>query len=116
MPIHSKYSVILNVVFVTFTYGIAYPILFPIACLFMLNTYIADKIQLAKFYRKPPLYDDRLIKSAYGYLQYAPLMMMFFGYWFLSNQQMFYNSALAKDYNSEAINPMHSYFKREYLE
>jgi hypothetical protein len=45
-------------------YGIALPVLFPIAFLFMLNTFIAERIQLARFFKQPPLYDDRLSKRA----------------------------------------------------
>ena len=64
MPIHYRYSTILNIVFVTFTYGLALPILFPIAFLSMLNIYIVERIQLAYFFKQPPLYDDRLSKRA----------------------------------------------------
>jgi hypothetical protein len=64
MPIHYRYSAILNIVFVTFTYGIALPVLFPIAFFFMLNTYIVERILLARFFKQPPLYDDRLSKRA----------------------------------------------------
>ena len=85
MPIHYRYSTILNIVYVTFTYGIALPILFPIAFLCMMNIFIAERIQLAYFFKQPPLYDDRLQKSALSQLQYAPAIMMSMGYWFLSN-------------------------------
>jgi hypothetical protein len=85
MPIHYRYSTILNIVFVTFTYGLALPILFPIAFLCMLNIYIAERVQLAYYFKQPPLYDDRLAKRALSQIQYAPAFMMAMGYWFLSN-------------------------------
>ena len=110
MPIHYRYSAILNIVFVTFMYGIALPVLFPIACLFMLNTYIAERLQLARFFKQPPLYDDRLSRRALLQIQYAPAFMMTLGYWFLSNQQMFFNKVETKRYESQVIDPQHSYF------
>jgi hypothetical protein len=38
--------------------------------------------------------------------------MMCFGYWFLSNQQMFYNKAGTKRFDLEVIDPQHSYFTK----
>lgn len=85
MYIHYRYSLILNIVFVTFIYGLALPILFPIAFFSMVNIYVAERIQLAYYFKQPPLYDDRLSKRALTQLQFAPAFMMTLGYWFLSN-------------------------------
>lgn len=62
--IHFKYSAILNVVFVTFMYGLAMPLLFPIAFLFFLIFYIVDRLLITYYYKKPPQYDDKLNKAA----------------------------------------------------
>ena len=63
---HFKYAAMLNVIFVTFMYGIAVPLLFPIAFLFFAVSYIVERLTLAYSYRKPPMFDDVLNKSALG--------------------------------------------------
>ena len=60
VEIHFRYSAILNIVFVTFTHGIALPVLFPIAVVGLLNMYISEKYMFAYFYRKPPLFDNKI--------------------------------------------------------
>ena len=42
--IHTKYPYILTMVFVSFTYGLALPILFPIALFGVFNMYIMEKL------------------------------------------------------------------------
>ena len=88
---HFKYAAMLNVIFVTFMYGLAVPLLFPIACLFFIISYIVERLTLAYSFRKPPMYDDVLNKSAVSILKVAPLFMMFFGFWIMGNRQIFYN-------------------------
>ena len=65
MPIHYRYASILNIIFVTFTFGIALPILFPITLFYLMNIYVVERICLAYYFKQPPLYDDRLSKSSY---------------------------------------------------
>lgn len=57
---HYKYSMILNIIFVTFTFGAGMPILFPIATLTFLTLYILEKGMLYYGYREPPVYDEVL--------------------------------------------------------
>lgn len=57
---HAKYAMILNVVFMTFMYGVSVPLLFPLAFVFFVVSYYIEKISLAYFFRKPPMYDDFL--------------------------------------------------------
>lgn len=87
-----KYSTILNTVFVTFMYGLALPILFPIAAFTFLNLYIVERILITYYHPKPPMYDDRLNKAAIQLLRWAPVFMLFFGYWCLGNKQIFNNT------------------------
>ena len=56
--LHFKYAAMLNVIFVTFMYGIAIPLLFPLAFLFFLISIIVERVALAYSYRKPPMFDD----------------------------------------------------------
>lgn len=89
--IHFKYANILNIVYITMMYGIGMPILFPIASFNFINQYISERYILAYEMKQPPALDDKLTKNAFNKLQYAPLMMLFNGYWMLSNQQIFFN-------------------------
>jgi hypothetical protein len=76
----------MNIIFTTFTYGLAIPLVFPLAFVCLLSLFVAERIQVAKYYKKPPHYDIRLNQQVLEILQYAPLPMMFFGYWFLGNR------------------------------
>lgn len=88
---HSKYAMMLNVVFMTFMYGISVPLLFPLACAFFLISYCVETVSLAYFFRKPPMYDDFLHTKALEILKYAPLLMVIFGFWAVGNRQIFDN-------------------------
>jgi len=58
--IHWKYSLILNVTFVTMLYGTGIPILFPAALMSFFLLYIMEKGMLYYGYREPPQYDEIL--------------------------------------------------------
>lgn len=96
VEIHFRYSAILNIVFVTFTHGIALPILFPIAVVGFVNMYLSEKYMFAYFYRKPPLFDNKINEGALNILQVAPLFLIGMGYWQLSNRQIFFNEVDAR--------------------
>jgi hypothetical protein len=82
---HFKYATVLNTVFVTFMYGLALPILWPIAAFTFFNLFICDKFLLAYYFQKPPMYDNRLNNASLMLLRWAPLFLLFFGYWCLGN-------------------------------
>lgn len=95
-PPHSmnyKYALILNTVFVTFMFGVAIPLLFPIACFTFFNLYCCEKFLLTYYHPRPPVYDDKLNNLTLTATKWAPFFMFFFGYWFLGQPQIFYNSA-----------------------
>jgi len=82
---HFKYSGILNIVFLTFCFGTGLPLLMPIAfvsffVLYMLETFMLHYVNIT-----PPNYDEKLNTATLGKLQWAPLFMLAFGYWMLSN-------------------------------
>jgi len=96
-----RYSAILVCTWIVFMYGVAMPIMFLIGAITMFNYYICDRLLLAYYYRRPPIYDDKLNHYALATMKYAPLLMLFFGYWTLGNMQVFdgkiiplYNNAL----------------------
>ena len=83
---HFKYATIVNTIFVTFMYGFALPILFPIAAFTFFNYYLVERILITYYYQKPPVYDEKLNSTAINVLKWAPLIMMFFGFWILGNR------------------------------
>lgn len=89
--IHYKISNILNVVYLTCLYGIGMPILFPIAAFNFLNQYVCERYIVAYLMKQPPALDDKLTKNALEVMKYAPFLMLFNGYWMLSNPQIFQN-------------------------
>lgn len=52
-----KYSQILNIVFITMTFGYGIPLLFPLAALQFLVFYVIEVLQLFYSYKQPPMYD-----------------------------------------------------------
>ena len=105
---HFKYAAMLNMVFVTFMYGLAVPLLFPIACLFFVVSYIVERVTLAYSYRMPPMFDDVLNKSAIATLKVAPLFMMLFGFWIMGNHQIFNNFVEGREYRFDPVHTDHS--------
>jgi hypothetical protein len=80
-----RYSAILNTVMVCMMYGVALPIMFPIAAFTFINYYIVDRFLITYYYQRPPIYDDKLNNAALSTMKFAPLLMLFFGYWCMGN-------------------------------
>lgn len=89
--IHSQYAFLLNTVYVTFMFGLAMPLLFPIAFLTFLIFYFTERLLVTYFYQKPLMYDENLHMSAIKFLKWAPFVMLVFGVWIMGNQQIFEN-------------------------
>jgi hypothetical protein len=70
----------------SFMYGMLLPILFPIALFAFGNLYVNERILLAYYYQKPPIYDDELIKCSISMMKGAPVLMLLMGYWALGNR------------------------------
>ena len=81
----------LLIIYMAFTFGILLPILFPICAFALFSIYVLDVIMLTYWYRKPPNFSEELYLKALKILKYAPIPMFAFGYWGLSNVQMFNN-------------------------
>jgi hypothetical protein len=71
--------------------GVGLPILFPLATFNFFNQYICERITVAYMVRLPPALDDMLTNNLISKCKYAPLLLMFNGYWMLSNQEAFAN-------------------------
>ena len=83
---HFKDAAILNTVWVTFMFGLALPMLFPIAAFTFFNYYFCEKVLLTYYYQKPPMYDEKLNNTALAWAKFAPMLMMAFGYWIMGNK------------------------------
>lgn len=91
---HFKYSMILNIIYVTMMYGVGMPVLFYYALASFICLYLVEKFMLYYGYRKPPQYDVVLNNYVLGVMKGAPLVILSFGYWFLSNKQLLSNDFL----------------------
>ena len=84
-----KYAFMLKFIGISFVYGFALPILFPITLLALFNLYITDKIAIAYLYQKPPNYDGKLIISAIWLLKIPIYVGVVFTLYFAGNQDIF---------------------------
>jgi hypothetical protein len=89
---------------------VALPVLFPITALGILNLYIMERLQLAYFYKQPPLFGNKLNDKALQMMGYAPLVMVLFAYWQLGNRQQFHNEGSDIRYASMPAEPNHKPF------
>lgn len=108
--LYRGYAFIFNTIFVTFTYGLALPILWPITLFTLLNHYITEKILYAYSYRKPPMYGNKMSDGALYILTKAPLFLLSFGYWQLGNRQIFFNESQPITLASDDYDPGHMLF------
>lgn len=69
--------------------------------------YMVEKFALLYYYRKPPMYDDKLQKDAINLLRNAPVGMFILGYWALGNSAIFFNEKSEKVSRNEVSDPKH---------
>ena len=105
---HFKYAALLNTIWVVFMFGLALPMLFPIAAFTFFNYYLCEKLLLTYYYQKPPMYDEKLNSTALSWAKYAPLLMMSFGYWIMGNKQIFSNTIVPLEFTSKTLFTDHS--------
>jgi hypothetical protein len=70
-------------------YGLGIPMLFPVACIYMVIASITEKMMLGWVVRQPPAMDDALTTNALGMIKYAPLFLLANGWWMIGNRQIF---------------------------
>lgn len=70
-------------------YGLAMPLLFPIVSVTLMSQWISERIQIAYFVRQPPAMDNMLSLNALSKIKWAPLFLLFNGFWIVDNKQMF---------------------------
>lgn len=89
--IHFKYSDALNVTYVALTYGLAMPILFPIAAITLKLQQTFEKVAIAWCARMPPAMDNALNNNALSMVTFAPMFLLMNGFWLIDNKIIFDN-------------------------
>ena len=92
--IYYKYSTMMNIVYVTFMYGMGVPSLFLVGLFSLILYLIQEKLALAYFFKTPPAYNDQLGNLALWMITFAPVFFYLFGYWMMSNPEIFYNDVI----------------------
>jgi hypothetical protein len=90
--IHFKYSGVLNIVYITFFYGLGLPMLFPVAVFSIFSLWANERFSIAYVNKLPPSLDDKLTKNGINALKWAPMLLCLNGYWMVSNRQIFTNT------------------------
>lgn len=83
---HIKNAGLLLVVFVTCMYGVGMPLLFPVAAVNFFIQWTVERIMAVYQVKLPPSLDDKLTNNLLAMIKWAPLIMLFNGYWMLSNE------------------------------
>lgn len=107
--VHFKYAGVLNIVYITMMYGIGIPMLFPIAAFNFFNQYFTERIICAYQVKLPPALDDKLTNNCIQMLKWAPLILLFNGYWMISNQQIFMNKWSYKETTLVQMKSQHTF-------
>jgi hypothetical protein len=84
-PIHFKYSLMMNIVFITFMYGAGLPILFLVATVSFAVFYVLERLLIAYSFKQPPAIDHKSNENTCDFMMYAPLLFMGNGFWMYSN-------------------------------
>lgn len=88
-PIHFKYSLMMNTVFVCFMYGAGIPLLFIIALLSFALFYCLEKIILVYSSEHTRSYEETLNESTIDFMMVAPLLFLGNGYWQFASMESY---------------------------
>lgn len=88
-------------------YGFSMPIIMYLALFGLIIAYILDKLIVAWYHRKPPLYDDTLNRNTIYFMKWAAFMYAGVAYWVITNRQMFENHVDIKLYAEESLDFEH---------
>ena len=105
--IHFRYSDALKTTYITMMYGLGIPLLFPLAALSFVITLIGERIQCAYIVKLPPAMGDTLTSTTIGALNFSPILLLFNGYWMLSNRQIFENKWAYIQVDGEPMKSLH---------
>jgi hypothetical protein len=83
--VYEKYPRLLLLVFMSAIYGFGMPIIHVLNLISLLLGYILDKMLVAWYFRKTPLYDDTMNLNLVYFMKWAGAIHIGVGYWMLSN-------------------------------
>ena len=83
--VHYRYSDMLKNTYITMMYGIGIPLLFPIAALTTIITWVGERIMCAYIVKLPPAMGDYMTNSTISSLKFSPILLLINGFWMLSN-------------------------------
>lgn len=90
--LNARFAQIVAVIWVTFMYSPALPVLFPLAAVNFTLIFWVDKYLLLRFYRTPKNYDEQAIQHTLGQLKYAFLFHFVIGALVYSNRRILSSS------------------------
>ena len=90
-------------------YGIGMPTLFPIALLSYFIFWATERYQVAYSFQLPPAMDDKMTVNAMKLFSYTPIILLFNGFWMLSNRQMFENVVNQVALSTEEMTSSHGF-------
>lgn len=82
-------------------YAFGLPIFLILTFICLIMSYIIDKIVVAYYHRKPPMYDDTLNKTSVHFMKWGAVIYLAIAYWMASNRQMFGNNLNPKNFQDE---------------
>ncbi|CAI2376938.1 unnamed protein product [Moneuplotes crassus] len=103
-----KYPRLVNIVMLSMMYAFQLPIFLILTFICLIFSYIFDKVAVAYYHRKPPLYDDTLNNVSVHIMKWGAAFYLCLCYWVVSNRQMFGNVLEPKHYQEE-IDIYHHY-------
>lgn len=102
-----KYPRLVNIVMLSMSYAFGLPIFLVLTFICLVASYIVDKIIVAYYHCKPPMYDDTLNLTSVHFLKWGAFFYAAVGYWMISNRQMFNNELNAKEYQDQVVEHNH---------
>lgn len=76
----------MTITYIAMIYGTGMPVLYAIAAASLFCLFIVEKYCIYYIYKAPPSYDEKLNTKAIKVLKLAPLILLAFGYWMLTNR------------------------------
>lgn len=90
----------LTIVFVTFLWAPGMPILFFVGLFGMVIVYVGDRLALAYWHKRPPVYNDDMNYMTISLMMHAPLLYIIVGSWLYSNQQAFQDVVVVNEHDT----------------
>ncbi len=88
MELASRYAVLLNIIFMTMFYGMAFPIFYVFSSIALLVMFSSEKYAFLRHYQIPPAFDDQLQQHFIAILPFAVFLHAIMSFLFFSSDTM----------------------------